>query len=107
MGSGTAFDASPLPYLQAMNHNPLDFGDNLPTPDLPTGVTKDDLKQTWWGFPTWRETLSPTWADPTVPVNVSGQPLGLSPLTAQEVSQGQVDNTGAAIGQTNMSYSCG
>ena len=26
--------------------------------------------QTWWGFPTWRETLSPAWTDPTVQVNV-------------------------------------
>ena len=37
--------------------------------------------QTWWGFPTWRETLSPFWNDPTVQVNTiaaSASPLGLA-----------------------------
>ena len=43
-------------YLQNMNHNPLDVGDNLPTP--PSGNAWR-IYQTWWGFPTWRETLSP------------------------------------------------
>lgn len=42
------------------NHNPLDTGDNLGTPASP---------QTWWGFPTWRETLSPLWLDPIKRLN--------------------------------------
>ncbi len=66
-----------------LNHSPLDIGDNLAAPG----------KQTWWGRPTWRETMtgfvSATqvgWGDP---FNFFGrtanqQPLGLqqpSPLT--------------------------
>lgn len=41
----------------AINHAPLSpgQGDNLPPPG---GL------QTWWGFPTWRETISPRWYDP-------------------------------------------
>ncbi len=42
------------------NHNPLDTGDNLGTPGTP---------QTWWGFPTWRETMSPLWLDPIKRLN--------------------------------------
>ena len=59
-----------------MNHNPLDFGDNLPTltnhgtVTLPGGKSTTQETTTWWGFPTWRETLSPYWTDPTVQVNV-------------------------------------
>jgi hypothetical protein len=84
-------------YLQSMNHNPLDIRDNLPTafnPALAVGVGTD-LNQTWWGFPTWRETLSPLWNDPTIQVNlvvppnaVQAQPNGLAPLTAGQVSNG-------------------
>ena len=53
-----------------MNHNPIDVGDNLPPPSSgsPGGF------QTWWGFPTWRETLSPFWVDPTYQVNTSKPP---------------------------------
>jgi hypothetical protein len=54
--------AGALTYLRRLNHNPLDQGDNLPRP----GQT---FYQTWWGFPTWRETLSIYWHDPAVPVN--------------------------------------
>src|SRR5262249_40597371 len=65
------FDQSPLAYLQALNHNPLDMGDNLPTPLNPTiNGTPQSMAQTWWGFPTWRETLSPSWNDPTLQVTV-------------------------------------
>jgi len=83
------FDKDPVHYLQFMNHNPLDLGDNLPTPQYlpnPVGFT-----QTWWGFPTWRETLSPAWNDPTRQVNDNtnfaqfGQPNGLSPRPASQV----------------------
>jgi prepilin-type N-terminal cleavage/methylation domain-containing protein len=70
----------PLFYLQNMNHNPLDVGDNLAQPAT-TGAY-----QTWWGFPTWREMLSPAWNDPTVQVNVAAtQPTGLTPLPANIV----------------------
>ena len=86
-GAVTTFDATPmtatvgaLAYLQNMNHNPLDLGDNLPTATNPANITNGtgtQLNQTWWGFPTWRETLSPLWNDPTVQVNV-----GLDPTLA-------------------------
>ena len=62
-----------LDYLHNINHNPLDTGDNLSIPVNQSGYT-----QTWWGFPTWRETLSMSWADPTVQVNFGpGTPLGM------------------------------
>ena len=56
--SNVAFDpnnppATNLLYLNTINHNPIDLGDNLPLP----GCLHFDT-QTWWGFPTWRETLS-------------------------------------------------
>ncbi|GAC1335269.1 MAG: hypothetical protein NVSMB14_02620 [Isosphaeraceae bacterium] len=49
----TTYNVNPL----AINHSPLltGQGDNLPGPG---GA------QTWWGFPTWRETMSPRWWDP-------------------------------------------
>ena len=63
-----------LTYLQNINHNPLDTGDNLQHP----GRAASQYLQTWWGFPTWRETLSPFWVDPTVQVNmIPGQPASL------------------------------
>jgi len=70
-----------LNYLQNINHNPLDTGDNLSIPANQIGYL-----QTWWGFPTWRETLSPLWNDPSFPVNgapapynlAAGQPSGLA-----------------------------
>lgn len=113
------FDGNPLVYLQNMNQNPIDFGDNLPTLSLIAseplnvgkgGPTGPSLDQTWWGFPTWRETLSPFWTDPTVQVNVGpvalavagtppaagkpspAQPRGLRPLSPGEVSGGVVTN---------------
>jgi hypothetical protein len=43
-----------------LNHNPIDLGDSLSSP---TGL------QTWWGFPTWRETASPFWVDPIKRIN--------------------------------------
>ena len=66
------YDLAALGYLQNLNHNPIDTGDNLPVP-YPQG------QQTWWGFPTWRETLSPFWYDPTWQVNTNlSQPFGLA-----------------------------
>jgi prepilin-type N-terminal cleavage/methylation domain-containing protein len=75
--TGITYVGNPLAYLRGMNHNPLDSGDNLPVP--PTTTT--GYTQTWWGFPTWRETLSPNWVDPTYQVNVNiAQPLQLNPI---------------------------
>jgi prepilin-type N-terminal cleavage/methylation domain-containing protein len=86
-GQNTSYDpngpnGNPLAYLNNMNHNPLASGDNLPTPINPAGGNNAQLMQTWWGFPTWRETLSIHWNDPTVPVFATpGQPNGLTPRT--------------------------
>jgi prepilin-type N-terminal cleavage/methylation domain-containing protein len=110
--TGTQFDASPLAYLQSLNHNPLDLGDNLPTltnagpVTLPAKQPTTGEKTTWWGFPTWRETLSPAWTDPTIQINVGNnlataatptQPAGLVPLSTTEVSNGAVNNFTSTI----------
>ncbi len=88
-GTAVTFDTSPLAYLNSINHNPLDLGDNLPTPTNPAGVSSPLAFQTWWGLPTWRETLSYYWNDPTRQVNDTtlgfGQPNGLSPRPASVV----------------------
>lgn len=74
------FSGNPLMYLRRLNHNPLDIGDNLYRPD------QTSILQTWWGFPTWRETLSVNWTDPTVQVNRNGtQPFGLTPRPADAI----------------------
>jgi len=77
-----------LDYLRNLNHNPIDLGDNLPLPLSQIGIL-----QTWWGFPTWRETLSPNWNDPTYPVNGSlvlglpqKQPNGLAAYNPANLS---------------------
>ena len=65
-----------------INHAPLTLGDNLA---LPTA------NQTWWGFPTWRETMAGLnitnntvgWTDPIKSVQTTGnyqQPFGLQTL---------------------------
>ena len=73
------------------NQVPLDLGDNLPPPYNPK--TKKIGLQTWWGFPTWRETMAAGtssgggfgWTDPivfigrTTNTNSIQQPLGLQP----------------------------
>ncbi len=58
-------------------------------------ITPQQTWQTWWGFPTWRETLSQHWNDPTKQVNDAsgfganlaafGQPNGLTPRPAGTV----------------------
>ena len=53
--------------IAPLNHSPLDLGDNLP---IPNPATPAQL-QTYFGWPTWRETLSPNWLDPFLPVNRS------------------------------------
>ena len=84
-------NAGALVYLQRLNHGPLDQGDNLPRP-------YQAAHQTWWGFPTWRETLSFNWTDPTVQVNdlvnnTNGQPNGLWPRWATDLpSSNRVPN---------------
>jgi hypothetical protein len=87
-GKTHQFETDTLNYLNFMNHNPLDLGDNLPTPAVLTGkpfVPTTDWQQSWWGFPTWRETLSQNWNDPTRQLNDNvnftnfGQPNGLIP----------------------------
>ncbi len=90
-GTLVQFDTGGLNYLNNINHNPLDVGDNLPTPTNPT-VTNGDVAmlQTWWGFPTWRETLSPAWNDPTLPVWASStQPNGLT-YAAMSITTGSL-----------------
>ncbi len=95
-GQGVNFESNPLGYLQSLNHNPLDLADNLTTPSTPLithgTVTGTQMLQSWWGFPTWRETLSVHWNDPTKQVNDAsgfgvnpkafGQPNGLTPRSA-------------------------
>jgi hypothetical protein len=45
-----------------------------------TPLNQSGYVQTWWGFPTWRETLSPNWTDPTYQINTNlTQPAGLIP----------------------------
>ena len=39
--TATQFDSSPLAYLQSINHNPLDLGDNLPTPANPADYRRN------------------------------------------------------------------
>ena len=68
-----------FPNNGQLNHSPLDVGDNVLAPAH---------NQTWWGFPTWRETMTPFtsttvgWSDPILSVNTNNhqQPLGLRPL---------------------------
>jgi type II secretory pathway pseudopilin PulG len=73
VGNPQQYDLKTLLYLQNLNHNPLDVGDNLSLPASGLGGI-----QTWWGFPAWRETLSPFWTDPTWQTNTNAkQPLGL------------------------------
>jgi len=79
---------TPANYHRRLNHSPLDQGDNLPRPGpLPSQAPASTAFQTWWGFPTWRETLSPNWTDPTAQMNdyinnPNGQPNGLHPRPA-------------------------
>ena len=59
--------------LPVQNHSPLDLGDPL------TSATNVQ-PQTYWGWPTWRETLSTAWTDPVtrVAANSGSQSVGLS-----------------------------
>jgi len=55
-------DVNPTARERTFNHNPLLSGDSLPVPS-------PDGRHTWWGFPTWRETMAPTWLDPIRRIN--------------------------------------
>ena len=68
--------------IYSPNQVPLDLGDNLPAPSA---------GQTWWGFPTWRETMAGVssgggtgWTDPInfIARNGGAQPPGLQPTLA-------------------------
>ncbi|MHC5536735.1 PulJ/GspJ family protein [Singulisphaera rosea] len=73
-----------LDQLLFVNHNPLELGDSLPLPQT---------AQTWWGFPTWRETMSPAWTDPGVPFAANfRQPDFLHPFNPS-TNPGLGDNT--------------
>ncbi|QEH38167.1 hypothetical protein OJF2_67650 [Aquisphaera giovannonii] len=101
------YDQAPLAYLNSINHAPIDIGDNLPVPI--TGATGGSSEyQTWWGFPTWRETLSPFWTDPTYPVQgvtsiglAPGQPRGLA---YQDASATVVSDSGNLLPAMNGNY---
>ncbi len=95
-GQPTPFDTGGLAYLNSLNHNPLDVGDNLPTPLNPTlQGAASSMAQTWWGFPTWRETLSPNWVDPAMQVNLTNQqPTGLNPFVSLNVAGGSLNSPG-------------
>lgn len=102
-GQLVQFDTAALAYLNAMNHNPIDVGDNLPTPTSPTiqNGAEATMLQTWWGFPTWRETLSTSWVDPTWPLihtvggspTLQGQPYGLHYIPPNYITQGGIAGT--------------
>jgi type II secretory pathway component PulJ len=81
-------------FLPYWNHNPQEISveDNLPTPgdpatmpggNIPMVNNQAGFAQTWWGFPTWREQLSPLWVDPLkrldspLNVNISQVPYQL------------------------------
>lgn len=92
------FDVDPANYLRFLNHNPLDLGDNLPTPQ--SASQNADNLQTFFGFPTWRETLAPEWNDPTFQVNLdptanAPHPHGLPPhdIGQGELTAGYLQNT--------------
>jgi prepilin-type N-terminal cleavage/methylation domain-containing protein len=68
------------PTGTTFNHAPLRTADNLP---VPSPLVANGQCQTWWGFPTWRETLSFGWKDPAVGMNLGAAPtqqLGLHPF---------------------------
>jgi prepilin-type N-terminal cleavage/methylation domain-containing protein len=104
-GNVYQFDGnSPFAYLNNLNHNPLDQGDNLMPPPGGQMGPKPTGAQTWWGFPTWRETLAGSfgnnplagWNDPTVPLfafgNPGSQPNGLS-YNGWPIANGYVNPT--------------
>ncbi len=53
------------PTGNTSNHAPLLVGDSLPIPD----ITNATSLETWWGFPTWRDSMNAFWTDPIVRLN--------------------------------------
>src|SRR5262249_28924805 len=74
-----SLDPTLLADLRKLNHNPLDIGsgDSLPYP--PAGTLGGTGRQTWWGFPTWRETMDQNWAAPYWAVNDANRGYGQFP----------------------------
>ena len=87
--TGWIHSLDPSATSPTFNHSPLLTGDSLPIPD---SNPANGHCQTWWGFPTWRETLSGkatgdpasilTWFDPVLGFNLSSniQQTGLRPF---------------------------
>jgi prepilin-type N-terminal cleavage/methylation domain-containing protein len=69
-----------------INQCPLEQGDNLivsPIASLPASNY-----QSWWGYPTWRETMSPKWADPYYKINYQNTfALGVQAPGIQPIAQ--------------------
>lgn len=55
-------------YPRVFNHGPLDLGEDLSSADI-RAITEPAQYQTWWCFPTKKETLSPNWTDPVKRLN--------------------------------------
>ena len=90
----------PAHNLFPANHSPLETGDSLGTPANTTG----GILQTYWGWPTWKETASPLWFDPMFSVTSSQFPgltynsanfQPLPPMTSQFRPTAQLFNDGA------------
>lgn len=97
--------AATLPYGQihaigtatpVVNHSPLEVGDNLavPTTNL----------QTYWGWPTWKETASPNWTDPWIRLFDNGykQSPGLSILSTNAAALPPM--TTGVLGSSTVPY---
>lgn len=92
--ASTAYGAihilDPATTPNPINHTPLSDGDSLLPP---VGLS------TWWGFPTYRETMSPFWLDPIKRIN---DPSSATFFTDPIASQNETVNRQAA-GLTAMS----
>jgi prepilin-type N-terminal cleavage/methylation domain-containing protein len=84
IGAINPLDPSGLTF----NHAPLVTGDSIAVPSgAPLSL------ETWWGFPTWRETMSPFWTDPILRTNLMGTtPAGAS--NSPVASNGLFQNPG-------------
>ncbi len=85
LSAGPGWIHSLDPSGTTFNQAPLEIGDSLP---VPTGTAG---RQTWFGFPTWRETMSAAWTDPTFRTPGS-QPLGLQYRDPATPPAGDVNN---------------
>ena len=70
VGSGQGWIHSLDPSGSSFNQAPLEIGDSLPVP------TTAGARQTSYGLPTWRETMSTAWTDPVLR-SPGNQSLGL------------------------------